>query len=375
MTCQNNCKHKLCRKSVSSDEAFQDRLEKYLSPDFGNISREITKCVMDDLGGIPVNSWDCSAVEKAVQKFAVIEGDFEIGLPLEKAFEQKDGSLIVFGKASGNDEDHDGEIVDQATLRKLYDQYMQNPIIKYMHGRHPKYPEAIGTALDAWRHPVTKDVYRSEFTNDGPQLLSKISAASDLEPIRTRIKEGVLKGYSIGGKLEKKVKEFNKSLGRFTTRVFAKAWTETSIVDTPSYKKAFFTVLAKSAHDNNGANGISLLAGIGTASDDPAEDAGKVKRVKKLPPKKNAEGPGEFKDLSIKSFEVNMTKEQIERLESIEKKFDEIGKSIGDVRLQGLPKRIGHNYGRTPTNRSKAKKIRLREKTRIKRQAISEGKV
>ncbi len=347
MTCQGNCKHKLCRKSVSSDEAFQDRLEKYLSPDFGNISREITKCVMDDLGGIPISSWDCSVVEKAVQKFAVVEGDFEIGLPLEKAFEQSDGSLIVFGKASGNDEDHDGEIVDQATLRKLYDSYMQNPIIKYMHGKHPRYPEAIGTGLQKWQHPETKDVYKTEFMDDGPQLLSKISAASDLEPIRTRIKEGVLKGYSIGGKLEKKVKEFNKSLGRFTTRVFAKAWTETSIVDTPSYKKAFFTVLAKS-QDGSGANGAVLLAGIGTASDDPAEDAGKVKRVKRVSPKKRAEGPGEFKDLSIKSFEVNMMKEQLERLESIEKKMHTAASMMhGKKKKAGMP--MGHKKLSNPS--------------------------
>src|SRR5574340_33763 len=346
MTCQGNCKYPLCLKSTRSIQEFQDRLEKYLKPEYGELSKQIAQFAVDDLtAAFDKSRWDCLVVEEVVKKFAEVEGDIEIGIPLLKYFEDTDGGIITYGQASGPEEDHDGEIVDQPTLKSLFDGYMQNPVMKYMHGRRPNFPDAVGKALQVWRNPVTKKVYRSEFTDDGPQILAKVSSASDLEPIRTRIKEEIIKGYSIGGKSLKKVKEFNKLLGRFTTRLFAKAWTETSYVDTPSYKKAFFTVIYKRAGD--GAEDISLEPG----ENEDNESIGRVQRAKKKTPRRLArEGTFAEEITTVKLIGGMMNENQSDRLETIEKNIRKATSMMRRKKLKtkaGMPK--GHKKISNPS--------------------------
>src|SRR5574340_949799 len=300
MTCQGNCKYPLCLKSTRSIQEFQDRLEKYLKPEYGELSKQIAQFAVDDLtAAFDKSRWDCLVVEEVVQKFAEVEGDIEIGIPL----------------------------------------------LKYLHGRRPNVPDPVGKALQVWRNPVTKEVYRSEFTDDGPKILAKVSSASDLEPIRTRIKEEIIKGYSIGGKSLKKVKEFNKLLGRFTTRLFAKAWTETSYVDTPSYKKAFFTVIYKRAGD--GAEDISLEPG----ENEDNESIGRVQRAKKKTPRRLArEGTFAEEITTVKLIGGMMNENQSDRLETIEKNIRKATSMMLRKKLKtkaGMPK--GHKKISNPS--------------------------
>lgn len=280
--CTEDCKAKLCRKSVGTDGEFLERLQGYLlnssfeKTTADQLALEVMKSLKEwknEKGGAEDRA--CDVVEKLVQEFEV-EGDFEYGMPIEKSYQQKDGSLIIFGKASGGDEDLDGEIVDQVSLAKLFPQYMENPVIKFMHGKD-FLKHAIGVCLPEFRHPDSGLIYSSHFDESGPNLVAKISSASDVEPVRVKIKEGILKGFSIGGKLAKKVKEFNRDLGKFTVRVIPRAWTETSVVDTPSYRKATFGVLMKS---------------------EGSEETGEIQRVKRLPPKKLSRSKSEGEKMS-----------------------------------------------------------------------------
>lgn len=176
------------------------------------------------------------------------EGDFEYVLKLETLTDGPSDELIVAGIASTGDLDHDGERMDMESLRANFDSYMKNPVIRFLHGKDPRNPDAIGRVIPEYTDSKGR-TWKTEFTDKGPFIVAKISNAPDVESIRTKIREGVLRGFSIGGKAQR-VKEFDHTLGKDISRLVVKRWAETSVVDLPANKESFFEIVKGCVGEN-----------------------------------------------------------------------------------------------------------------------------
>jgi hypothetical protein len=169
------------------------------------------------------------------------EGDFEYILNLQKIEEDAEKYLIVAGIATTETMDHDGEIVDIGSVRDVWKSYMENPVVRYFHGKDGRNPDAVGMVIPEYTDASGK-TFKTEMTDRGPFIVAKISNAPDTESIRTKISEGILKGFSIGGRA-KRVKEYSHELGKDINRVITKRISEISIVDLPANPDSFFNVL------------------------------------------------------------------------------------------------------------------------------------
>ena len=169
------------------------------------------------------------------------EGDFEYVLGLQKIETDQEDYLIIAGIATTEKLDRDGEIVDMESVRGVWQDYMVNPVIRYHHGVDKRNPDAIGRVIPEHIDSSGK-TWKTEMTEKGPFIVAKISNAPDTESIRTKIKEGVLSGLSIGGRA-KRVKEFSNTLGKDVNRVLTKRISEISVVDLPANPDSFFNVL------------------------------------------------------------------------------------------------------------------------------------
>ena len=124
-----------------------------------------------------------------------------------------DGSLMVSGIASTEAVDADGEVVTAEAMRKALPSYLQCGTVREMHQ-----PIAAGRPISAY----VDDDGKTHFT-------AKIVDKNTVQ----KIKEGVLKGFSIGGKLIKRV-------GNQITELVLK---EISVVDLPNNPESFFSVV------------------------------------------------------------------------------------------------------------------------------------
>lgn len=124
-----------------------------------------------------------------------------------------DGSLMVSGIASTEAVDADGEVVTAEAMRKALPSYLQCGTVREMHQ-----PIAAGRQISAF----VDDDGKTHFT-------AKIVDKNTVQ----KIKEGVLKGFSIGGKLVRRV-------GNQITELILK---EISVVDLPNNPESFFSVV------------------------------------------------------------------------------------------------------------------------------------
>lgn len=169
------------------------------------------------------------------------EGDFEYILNLQKIETDSDDHIIVAGVATTEKRDHDNEIVDLESVRGVWKDYMANPVVRYFHGKDKRNPDAVGKVIPEYTDSTGK-TYKTEMTEKGPFIVAKLSNAPDTASIRQKVSEGILKGFSIGGRAQR-VKEFSHELGKDINRVFTKRISEISIVDLPANPDSFFTVL------------------------------------------------------------------------------------------------------------------------------------
>lgn len=165
----------------------------------------------------------------------IYEGEFT------KIEESSDGHIYIAGICTTEKIDHDGEIVDLNEVRGVWDDYMQNPVLKYMHGKDPHNVAAIGKVVPEHVDGEGK-TWKTEFTDRGPFIVCKISNAPDTESIRTKVTEGILKGFSIGGRA-RRVKIFDPTLQKDVNRVITTRISEVSLVDLPANSDSFFSVL------------------------------------------------------------------------------------------------------------------------------------
>ena len=134
-------------------------------------------------------------------------------IPIEKVDEDQH---MVYGWASTPDLDSDGEVIDLNGLRKALPEYMQFPTIREMHQ-----PKAAGTTL-------TAEIIDNDVKGKGMWIAAKVVA----EDAWKLVKEGVYKGFSVGGRIISKVDNVIKEL----------SLVEISLVDVPANKHAVIEV-------------------------------------------------------------------------------------------------------------------------------------
>ena len=127
---------------------------------------------------------------------------------------QDDGTVKVWGYASSEAVDSDGEIISAEAMKAAIPDYMKFGAVREMHGSN-----AAGTAIEI------------NVENDGRTFFG----AHIVDPVAvTKVKTGVYKGFSIGGSVTAR-DELNKS------QITGLKLTEISLVDRPANPDAVFT--------------------------------------------------------------------------------------------------------------------------------------
>lgn len=127
---------------------------------------------------------------------------------------QDDGTVKVWGYASSEAVDSDGEIIAAEAMKAAIPDYMKFGAVREMHGSN-----AAGTAIEI----NVEDDGRTFF---GAHIVDPVAV--------TKIKTGVYKGFSIGGSVTAR-DELNKS------QITGLKLTEISLVDRPANPDAVFT--------------------------------------------------------------------------------------------------------------------------------------
>lgn len=127
---------------------------------------------------------------------------------------------LVFGYASTTDLDSQGEIVELEGMKKALPSYMKFPTIREMHQA-----KAVGKTETG------------VIDNKGLFIQAKIVA----DDAWKMVKEGVYKGFSIGGRIKQKMGNVIKDLDL----------TEISLVDVPANKAAVITLFKKDSNNKN----------------------------------------------------------------------------------------------------------------------------
>lgn len=194
-------------------------------------------------------------VEKKKKSLQKDESDFEYVMKLEEVG-KSDDHIIVAGIASNGGLDWDEEAINIDSLRTAWGDYMKNPVLRYMHGKDSRHPDAIGQVIPEYIKENGETI-KTEFRDGKPFIVAKLSNSPDVEDIRVKVQEGVLKGFSIGGRANK-VGEFCHKLGKNVNRIFVNRLSEISIVDLPANKEGFFEIV-KGCVGNNCEYNINEL--------------------------------------------------------------------------------------------------------------------
>lgn len=176
------------------------------------------------------------------------DNSFEYVTKLE-IVEKNENHLIIAGVASTGTLDHDNELINMDSLHASWDEYMKNPVIRYMHGKDSRNPDSIGKVIPSYTK-ANGETIKTEFINNKPFIVAEISNAPDVESIRTKINEGNIRGFSIGGRA-KRVSEFCHGLGKNINRIHVNRLSEISVVDLPANKSTFFEIIKNECVGDN----------------------------------------------------------------------------------------------------------------------------
>jgi HK97 family phage prohead protease len=139
---------------------------------------------------------------------------------------------IIKGTASLEEVDRDGEIIAMEAFKGSLTQWLENPVIRYKHS-----------------DPVGKGIPSGCYIDEGTkqfivtaQLSDKTDKAREAWGL---IEDGIIKSFSVGGKVLEKM-AVKGADGKEVNKITKMELYEVSIVDIPSNRKSFFTILAKS---------------------------------------------------------------------------------------------------------------------------------
>lgn len=221
---------------------------------------------------------------------------------------QDDGTVKVWGYASSEAVDSDGEIIVAEAMKAAIPDYMKFGAVREMHGSN-----AAGTAIEI----NVEDDGRTFF---GAHIVDPVAV--------TKVKTGVYKGFSIGGSVTAR-DELNKS------QITGLKLTEISLVDRPANPDAVFTCYkADKPKDEEEANKDEDDKPADKADETPADDAEKADGDKK---DDKDDKEDDKKDETEKSASVNLSEAEIAILKAVlakaEKPKDEpVAKSMWQVK-------------------------------------------
>lgn len=234
---------------------------------------------------------------------------------ISKTEKQEDGTIKVWGYASSEAVDSDGEVITSEAMKAALPDYMKFGAVREMHQ-----PLAAGTAIEA------------KVEDDGRTFFG----AHVVDPIAVKkIETQTYKGFSIGGKVTSR-DDMNKSI------ITGLKLVEVSLVDRPANPDAVFTMFKAdgiseiSAIDaladllNKGEISperlLELAKGVGETSADTAEV------VQPATEANNGEGSDNSKaDESAKSSQTNDLKKGMYDVSSFASLLNSIGYLAGDA--------------------------------------------
>jgi len=220
---------------------------------------------------------------------------------------QDDGTVKVWGYASSEAVDSDGEVITAQAMKAAIPDYMKFGAVREMHGSN-----AAGTAIEI----NVEDDGRTFF---GAHIVDPVAV--------TKVKKGVYKGFSIGGGVTAR-DELNKS------QITGLKLTEISLVDRPANPDAVFTCF-KADKPKDGEEAADKDDESAKKTDEtPADDTEKAddKADKKVDDKED-----DKKDEAEKSASVELSASEIAILKAVlakaEKSKDEpVAKSMWQVK-------------------------------------------
>ena len=154
---------------------------------------------------------------------------------IAKTEDQDDGTVKVWGYASSNNIDSDGETITSEAMNSAIPDYMKFGAVRSMHGNN-----AAGTALEI------------EVQSDGKTFFG----AHIVDPVDVlKVKTGTYKGFSIGGKVLKRDDEDSSIITSIKL-------VEISLVDRPANPEAVFTMYKSEQVDKDIENSHNKEKGI-----------------------------------------------------------------------------------------------------------------
>lgn len=202
---------------------------------------------------------------------------------------QDDGTVKVWGYASSEAVDSDGEVIAAEAMKAAIPDYMKFGAVREMHGSN-----AAGTAIEI----NVEDDGRTFF---GAHIVDPVAVA--------KVKTGVYKGFSIGGSVTAR-DELNKS------QITGLKLTEISLVDRPANPDAVFTCFkADKPKADEEADKDEDDKSADKTDETPADDAEKADD--KADRKKD-----DKKDEAEKSVSVNLSESEIAILKAVLAKAD-----------------------------------------------------
>ena len=216
---------------------------------------------------------------------------------------QDDGTVKVWGYASSEAVDSDGEIIAAEAMKAAIPDYMKFGAVREMHGSN-----AAGTAIEI----NVEDDGRTFF---GAHIVDPVAV--------TKVKTGVYKGFSIGGSVTAR-DELNKS------QITGLKLTEISLVDRPANPDAVFTCFKadKPKDEEEAADKDDK------PSDKSAEEEGdKPKEGDKEPEDEDKDGKDDKdddkEDETEKSARVDLSEAEIAILKAVLARFEKSAASDG----------------------------------------------
>lgn len=203
---------------------------------------------------------------------------------------QDDGTVKVWGYASSEAVDSDGEIIAAEAMKAAIPDYMKFGAVREMHGSN-----AAGTAIEI----NVEDDGRTFF---GAHIVDPVAV--------TKVKTGVYKGFSIGGSVTAR-DELNKS------QITGLKLTEISLVDRPANPDAVFTCYKadKPKADEEADKEDDKTAD--KADETPADDAEKADDKADSDKKDDKDDKDDKEDETEKSASVNLSESEIAILKAV----------------------------------------------------------
>ena len=218
---------------------------------------------------------------------------------------QDDGTVKVWGYASSEAVDSDGEIIAAEAMKAAIPDYMKFGAVREMHGSN-----AAGTAIEI----NVEDDGRTFF---GAHIVDPIAV--------TKVKTGVYKGFSIGGSVTAR-DELNKS------QITGLKLTEISLVDRPANPDAVFTCYKADKPKDEEEAADKDDEPTKKTDETPADDTEKADGDKKDDKEDKAEKSAsvELSESEIAILKAVLTKAEKPKDEQVAKSMWQV-KSLADV--------------------------------------------